>query len=142
MTATIPESHRDLLDGPVYVVATTVMPSGQPQSTIVWWDSEGDFVRINTVVGRQKEKNLARNSKITIMAVDPKDPYRWMEVQGTVDFMVEEGGREHIESLSHKYTGQKYYGGYNKTTRPEDQTRVIVNIRPTKVVVYPHLRKQ
>jgi PPOX class probable F420-dependent enzyme len=137
MNPLIPDTHKDLLEGPIYVVATTVMPDGQPQSSVVWWDYDGDFVRINTTRGRQKEKNLMKNPKITIIAVDPKNPYHWLEVRGVVDSMVEAGGRDHIESLSMKYTGQKYYGGFNKTVKPEDQVRVIVNIRPTRVIAYP-----
>ena len=136
MTLSIPDSHKALLEDPVYVVATTVMPDGQPQSTVVWWDSEGDYIRINTARGRQKDKNLLTNPKITIMAVDPKDPYHFLEVRGTVESIVEEGGREHIEKLSWKYMGQKYYGGYNKWKKPEDETRLIVNIRPTKIVTH------
>ena len=31
MSAMIPESHRDLLEEPVFVTLATVMPDGQPQ---------------------------------------------------------------------------------------------------------------
>lgn len=135
MALAIPDSYKELLDGPVYVVVTTVMPDGQPQSTVVWWDSEGDYVRINTARGRQKDKNLLANPKITIMAVDPKDPYHFLEVRGVVESITEAGGREHIEKLSWKYTGQKYYGGFNQK-KPEDEVRLVVNIRPTKIVTH------
>jgi len=136
MIALIPETHQDLLERPIFVVATTVMPDGQPQSTVVWWDDEGDFVRINTARGRQKEKNLLRNPKITLMAVDPDDGYHWLEIRGVVDSMTEEGGVEHIEALSRKYNnGQGYYGGYTQK-KPEDETRLIVYIRPLKVVTH------
>ena len=136
MTFSIPDSHKALLDGPVYVVATTVMPDGQPQSTVVWWDSEGDYVRINTARGRQKEKNLLDNPKITIIAVDPKDPYHFLEVRGVVESISEAGGQDHIEKLSWKYTGQKYYGGFNNWKKPEDEIRLVVNIRPTKIITH------
>jgi PPOX class probable F420-dependent enzyme len=137
MPVTIPDSHRYLLDDPVYVVATTVMPDGQPQSTIVWWTSDGDHVLLSTIKGRQKAKNMERDPKITIMAVDPKDPYKWMEVRGVVESMVEEGGRDLIEKLSWKYENKPFYGGYTTRT-PESETRLVVRIRPTKIVVYPH----
>jgi PPOX class probable F420-dependent enzyme len=136
MVNLIPDSHRYLLDDPVYVVATTVMPDGQPQSSVVWWDSEGDYVRINTITGRQKARNLQRSPKITLLAMDPKTPYRWMEVRGVVESIVEEGGREHIEKLSWKYEGKKFYGGYTQRD-PDSETRVVVNIRPTRVIIYP-----
>jgi hypothetical protein len=49
MTAITPESHRDLLEGPANVVLTTVMPDGQPQTTPIWCNLDGDFVLINTI---------------------------------------------------------------------------------------------
>ena len=133
----IPDEFKDLLERPIYPIATTVMPDGQPQSTVVWADAEGDFVRINTVKGRQKERNLRRNPKITLVFVDPDNAYRWIEVRGEVESMTEEGGVDHIEALSRKYNkGQAYYGDFNTRTTREQETRLVVNIRPTKVFAY------
>lgn len=129
----IPESHKDLLEGQVYAVATTVMPDGQPQSTVVWVDYDGTYVRMNTAKGRQKARNIAQNPKVTIMLMDPQNPYHWLEIRGLVEQMTEEGGREHIETLSHKYTGQKYYGGFNTRTDPDKETRLLVKIKPVRV---------
>jgi PPOX class probable F420-dependent enzyme len=137
MNSLIPDTHKDLVEKPVYVTLTTVLPDGQPQSSIVWWDSEGDYILVNTARGRQKEKDMARNPKVTILAMDPTDPYRWMEVRGVVEEMTEEGGVDGIEKLSWKYVNQKYYGGYAPEERRHQETRVRVKIRPTKVVVYP-----
>jgi PPOX class probable F420-dependent enzyme len=137
MAEQIPDELKDLLERPIYPVVTTVMPDGQPQSTVVWADYDGEFVRINTVRGRQKDRNLRRNPKVTLVFVDPDNAYRWMEVRGEVESMTEQGGVDHIESLSRKYNnGQKYYGGWNTRTTPATETRVIVNIRPTKVFAY------
>ncbi len=82
MPAIIPDSHKSLVDNPVYVVLTTLMPDGQPQSSVVWWDSEGEYVQVNTIRGRQKERNMVRDGRVTIVAVDPTNPYHWLEVRG------------------------------------------------------------
>jgi PPOX class probable F420-dependent enzyme len=129
---TIPDTHKDLLENPYYAVVTTVMPDGQPQSTVVWADYDGKNVRFNTARGRQKDKNLERDPKVTLVIVDPNDGYHWLEVRG-IAHVTEEGGREQIEALSHKYMGQKYYGGYNTWKKPEDETRLVVTIEATKV---------
>lgn len=133
---TIPDSHRDLFEKPVYAVLTTIMPDGQPQSTVVWVDYDGEYMRFNTARGRQKDKNVARNPKVTLLLMDPENPYRWIEVRGRVDEGTEEGAVDHIESLSWKYKGQKYYGGYTSRA-PSEETRVMYRIKPTKVTVYP-----
>ncbi len=129
---TIPDSHKDLFEKPYYAIVTTVMPDGQPQSTVVWADYDGENVRFNTARGRQKDKNLQDNPKVTLVIVNPTDGFNWIEVRGTAE-VTEAGGSEHIEALSQKYSGQKYYGGFNQWTKPEDETRLVVTIRATKV---------
>ena len=54
----IPEGYRDLIEGRVYAALSTVQPGGQPQSTGVWWDIDGDHVLINTMRGFSQEKNM------------------------------------------------------------------------------------
>ncbi len=131
MATIIPDSHKDLLEKPIYATVTTVMPDGQPQSTVVWFDYDGEFVRFNSARGRQKDKNLAANPRVTFMIMEA--PFRWIEVRGMVEVITEEGAVDHIESLSRKYTGQGYYGAFNSRTTPEQETRVMYKIRPTKV---------
>lgn len=137
MSDLIPDSHKYLLEQPVYVVATTLMPDGQPQSTLLWCDYEDGTLRINSIHGRQKEKNLAKDPRITLMFVDPGDPFRWMEIRGIVEEPTEDGAVEHIHKLSMKYTGQQYYGGYAPAERQFQETRMMYSIRPTKVCIYP-----
>lgn len=127
----IPESHRDLLEGPVVVSLATVSADGQPQVTPVWCDIEGGYIRINTARGRLKDRNLNRpNAKVAIMATDPNNMYRWIEIRGEVADSTEEGAREHINKLSWLYDNRDYYEGRSV---PADQIRVIYRIRPTKI---------
>jgi PPOX class probable F420-dependent enzyme len=99
----IPESHRDLLDGDYCVVLTTVMPGGQPQITPVWCNRDGEYVLINTMRGFRKEKNMRDNPKVTLLAYDPKNPLRYIEIRGTVVEMTEEGALEHLNQLTQLY---------------------------------------
>ncbi len=136
MSAQIPNSHRDLIDGPVYVTFTTVMPDGQPQSTITWCNSDGDHILINTTRGRQKEKNLLNHPKATVFAVDPNNPFRALEVRGTVVEMTEAGAVEHISELARLYVGAaNYYGDFAPAERAAEETRIICKLKPTKVNV-------
>lgn len=136
MAATIPDSHKDLLTGPVYSVLTTVMPDGQPQSTVVWCDYDGQRIRVNTAQGRQKEKNMRANPKVTLIAIDPNNPYRWIEVRGVVDEITEAGGVEGINALAKLYVGvDEYYGGWAPADLRGKETRLNVYIKPTRVTV-------
>lgn len=137
MTDRIPDSHRDLIDGPVYVVLTTIMPDGQPQSSIVWCNRDDEYVLINSTRGRQKSRNMERNPKVTILALDPDDPYRYLEVRGTVEAVTEEGAVDHIDQLARLYTNQPgFYGHYAPAERRNEETRVIFKVRPTRVRAY------
>ena len=134
MSVTIPESHRDLIDGPVLVTVATIMPDGLPQLSVIWCSSDDDFVLINTVRGRQKAKNIARDPRVTILAIDPDDPYRFLEIRGAVESVTEEGAVEHIGDLARLYTDHPgYYGHFAPAERRHEETRVICRVRPTRV---------
>lgn len=127
----IPESHVWLLKDPVFPALGTIMPDGQPQVHPVWCDFDGDYVRVNTAKGRQKDKNLVREPHATLLLVDPEDPYFWMEIRGEVAERIEGGAAdEHIDSLAHKYTGRERFRGHR-----DDVLRVMYKIEPTRIVV-------
>ena len=41
MSGAIPDEFLDLVNGPRVAALTTVMPDGQPQTTVVWCDFDG-----------------------------------------------------------------------------------------------------
>ncbi len=124
----IPESHVDLLDRPVVVSLVTVMPDGQPQATPIWADQQDGLIRVNTEAGRQKYRNLHERKMATVLAIDPDNPYRWMEVRGTVVYESEGDDRAVIEKLSHDYVGTPYQS-HNDADR-----RVTFHIQPERIV--------
>lgn len=132
MAVPIPDAFRDLLDDPVVVALVTVMQDGQPQATPVWVDYDGTYARINTARGRQKDKNMRKNSKVTILAIDPKNPQRWMEIRGRIAEETEDGALEHINALSEKYDGEPDFYANNPSMRGKQQ-RVTYKIEPLRV---------
>jgi PPOX class probable F420-dependent enzyme len=134
MSDKVPASHRDLLEGPVFVSLATLMPDGQPQVTVVWCDYDGTYVLVNTARGRQKEKNMSERPVATILAVDPDDPYRYLEVRGSVVAITEDGALDHINKLASIYVDRpSYYGGWAPAERESQEVRVICKIAPTHV---------
>ena len=132
MSVPIPDSHKDLLEGPVFVTLVTVMPNGQPQATPVWCNTDGVRVWINSARGRQKDKNVQRDPRVTVVAIDLQNPYRWMEIRGVVSEITEEGALDHINALSKLYRGNEdYYAKYPE--RRGKETRVIYKITPMHI---------
>lgn len=130
----IPESHRDLLNGPRVAALTTVMPDGSPQTTVVWCNFDGTHVLVNTMRGFRKEKNMRANPKVTLLCYDPRRPLRYLEIRGSVVEMTEDGAMEHLDGLSELYTGKKpYFGECVPAELREKETPVLCKILPTYV---------
>jgi len=133
MSVTIPDNLKDLLEKPIVVGFATVNPDGQPQVTPVWCSLEGDQVWVNSAVGRRKDKNVRANPKVTILSIDPTDPFHWIEVRGeVVEFDESEAALAHINKLSGMYAGNDDYYDYNPGNKGKEQ-RVIYKIQPTSI---------
>lgn len=85
----IPGSHLDLIDGPYTVALSTVMPDGQPETTPVWCNRKDGVILINVMKGFRKEKNMRINPHVSLLAYDPKNPIRNIEIRGCVVEMTE-----------------------------------------------------
>ncbi len=134
MAIPIPETHRDLLVEPVHGVFSTMMPDGQPQSSMVWVDYDGTYVLINTTLERQKGRNMRANPKVALLVIDPQDGSRWIEVRGNVVEIRRAGAEAHADTLTQRYTGkQRFYGDVYPVEQKQKETRVIVTIEPIKV---------
>ncbi len=134
MSVPIPHTHRDLLVESVHGVLSTMMPDGQPQSSIVWADYDGVYVLINTTHERQKGRNMCTNPKVALLVIDPKDDSRWIEVRGNVVEIQCEGAEAHADKLTQLYTGkQRFYGDIYPVEQKHKETRVIVKIEPIKI---------
>jgi len=125
MPASIPASHRDLLTRPAMAHLATLMPDGSPQVTPVWCDLDGAHVRVNSVKGRRKDRNIRRDARVALSLCDPDNPYRYLEIRGRVVAITEDGAREHIDALAKKYLGADVYP-YHK----DADVRVIYRIAP------------
>ena len=68
------------LENPFVGVVTTLQRDGSPQSTVDWVDVDDEGVSINTAHGRVKPRNLEHDPRLSLVVVDPNDPYRWFKV--------------------------------------------------------------
>jgi PPOX class probable F420-dependent enzyme len=132
MASQIPESHRDLLDGPIIASLATLMPNGDAQVTPVWCSYDGTYIIVNATAERQKHKNMVERPRVTIMVFDPKDQFRYLEVRGVVEEITAEGGGESMNELSLLYTGKPKRYGIEAPPRDVSE-RLLYKIRPTRV---------
>ena len=123
---TFPKDFDDLLYGdkkPLLYLATT-MEDGSPQVTPVWFDTDGEYILINTNEGRTKDKNMKTRPRVAIVIQDPDNRDRYLGMRGEVVGYTREGADEHINKLSLRY--------YNKPwTYNKGQRRIIYRIKPS-----------
>jgi PPOX class probable F420-dependent enzyme len=121
------DRQRAFLERPFLGVVTTLRPDGSLHSTVVWVDVDDDGVSFNTAHGRAKPRYLARDPRVSLIVLDPEDPYRWLSLSGAAA-LVEDGAEAQIDELSRKYTGRFPYA-----SRKPGERRVTVRIAPERI---------
>ncbi len=104
------------------------MPDGSPQVTPVWFDTAAERIRVNTAKGRTKANNMKKGAKVALAITDPANPYRYVQVRGTVANVTESGADAHIDSLAMKYLGRDKY-----PFRQPGEVRIIYEIEPYSI---------
>jgi len=131
----IPDSHVDLLTRPVHGVLTTMMPDGQPQSSLVWVDCDGECALVNTTRQRRKGRNIESNPKVSLLIVDPANIGRFIQIRGLAE-LVEAGALEQLDRLTRRYTSHPcYYGFVYPVEQRALETRVICRIHATRITL-------
>lgn len=138
MSQAIAASHIDLIEGPYVATLTTLNPSGAPENTVVWCSWDGQRVLVNTADGRRKPQNVRRDPRVALTVIDPKNPYRWIDVRGVVEEIVPDTDYANIDAHAKLYAGvERYYGGVAPTEAKGTEERIIFKIRPERVLHYP-----
>jgi PPOX class probable F420-dependent enzyme len=122
------EKYSDLFHKKAFANLSTLMKDGSPQVTPVWFDYDGSHIRVNSALGRVKDKNIRRDPRVSISIQDPDNPYRYLEIRGKVVDITQQGADDHIDSLAQKYLGQAKY-----PYRQPGEVRVLYKIEPQKL---------
>lgn len=122
---TIPDSHRDLLDSDVAVLAT-VGSDGRPQLSAVWFLAQDGTLRLSLNTSRQKVKNLLANPAVNLFILDRSAPTRYLEIRGDAE-VADDPAYEFAEKAGAKYGADlRAFDGGNPH-------RVVVTVKPSRV---------
>ncbi len=125
----LPEFVRKLVLDKNFGFIATLNLDGSPQVTPVWVDTDGKYILVNTVLGRIKQKNAVRDSRVALSIIDGRDPYTRASMTGRVVEQIKGIVAEnHIDKLSKKYRGVDRYA-----RRSSDERRVILKIEPIRI---------
>ena len=103
------EKEREFLENPYVGILTEHRPDGSLHTTPVWVDADGRAeVSFNTARGRVKEKDIARDPRVSLSmegtATNALGLREYLVVHGTAR-IVEGGGPELLQRLAHTYLG-------------------------------------
>jgi PPOX class probable F420-dependent enzyme len=105
----IPESYQDLLMDKALAHVATIGARGEPQSTPVWIGWDGEHIRFSQTKRQQKYRNLLRDPRVALSVVDPRNPYRYLEVRGVAIAFEDDPERAFVDGMARKYLGVERY---------------------------------
>ena len=117
------------------VYIATIMKDGAPQLSPVWANYEDGHILINTAEGRIKHKNVLRDPRVAISVVSKDNPLDMTTIRGTVVDLIPDYEYEHADRLTQQYMGREHY-----PFKRDDERRIILRIKPSKVFVLPELK--
>ncbi|MHB8598323.1 MAG: PPOX class F420-dependent oxidoreductase [Ktedonobacteraceae bacterium] len=104
MSTTLSDKARAFLSERRYAVLATIHKDGSTQQTVMWYLLEGDTIIMNTKKGRIKDRNIRRDSRISICV---QEGYSYITISGTAELNDDpEISQQDIYRLAVRYNGE------------------------------------
>jgi PPOX class probable F420-dependent enzyme len=124
------DNVRRLLDDPNLAVLATINADGSPQTSVVHVGREGDDLVIPSAQGRRKDRNIARDPRVSLTVYDPRTPLNYVEIRGHAT-IAEDAGRALAIRLAEQYEGRG--AGQAFAALPPEVIRIVIRITPQHV---------
>ena len=131
MTASLNDKVRKIIDAPNPAVLATINPDGSPQTSVVWVRRDGNELLISSAAGRRKDRNLARDPRVSVTVYDMTDPLEYVEVRGLAE-VTEDASRRLAVLLAEEYEGPG--AGEEYLALPPEVIRIVIRIKPQRVL--------
>lgn len=128
-----PASHLDLLHAPALAYLATIGSQGEPQVSAVWFTWDGTHLLFALNTRRQKYCNLVREPRVAIAIADPANPYRSLEIRGSVVRIEEDPDFRFLNAASRKYL---HRDATSEETGAAEE-RVVIIVEPERVIPFP-----
>lgn len=125
----IPEPVRIFLEQPHYCVMATINRDNSPQLTVMWYDLVDDLIIMNMTRGLVKERNLRRDSRLSICI---EDGMRYVTLSGRAEIVEDRALQEvEVNRMSIRYLGLRL--GSQRWSVIAHQDRLGIHMRVEKV---------
>jgi len=127
--AVIPDSHRDLMDGPLTAILTSIGADGLPQSSAVWFWWEDGRLLVSTKRWAAKFRNVQQRPPVGFIVVVPANEFRYVEIRGTATT-----GEDPGCTLRDRIRAKHGIGA--DAPDPAAADRVVMTVEPVRIVAY------
>jgi PPOX class probable F420-dependent enzyme len=128
MSERLTDAVRAILAAPNFAHFATLRADGTPHVSVTWLDTDGDLIRINSAVGRVKDRNVRRDPRVAVSVALADDAYETVTIDARVEsFVTGAEADAHIDALSRAYTGKPW-------NAVAGQERVIYLLRPERII--------
>jgi PPOX class probable F420-dependent enzyme len=123
------DAVKSLLDGRPFAVLATLNPDGTPQTSVIWVARDGDVLIFTTHDRRRKARNLRRDPRASVTVFAADDPYRSVDIGGSVE-LVDDPDRTLSIELTRRYLDQ------DAPPDPPGSHRLIGRLTPERVASF------
>jgi len=116
-------------------------PDGRPWLTPVWFNHDGEKVLLNLAEHRKKTPAVRNNPQVTILLMNPQNPYHWLTIKATAEREIHEDdpdeGHRATETIDQSWT--KYVGAeppYGLRDPTFNERRVLFECRVDRVATF------
>src|SRR5690348_11297956 len=102
MSLTFGPRLQAFVDEPLAIVLGTTRRDGSIEMVPIWYEYRDGQIWLNGGPKRDWFRHLERDSRATLLLVDPKNMFRWARMQARLADSTFEGADEHIDHLSQR----------------------------------------
>jgi PPOX class probable F420-dependent enzyme len=99
---------RAFLEEAFPITVGTTRSDGSVQMNPLWYEFRDGLIWLNGGPQRGWFVHMRRDPRVTLLLVDPRDMFRWAQIQGRLLDTSTDGADEHIDHLSQRYFGRPY----------------------------------
>ena len=130
----IPQFYRELLSSAGAATLSVLSKDGSIQSTLVWPDYDGEFIKLNMVSGSPKEASIRREGRATLLASHGTNENLYISVRCELHEISPVGVIEHLNAITQKNMGvAQWYGDVEPHGSESKQKRVLVYLKPVRI---------
>ena len=130
----IPEFYKNLLVSPGVATLSVISADGSIQSTLVWPDFDGEFIKLNMTEGTPKEKSIQREKKATLLVSHSSNENLYISIRCELHKVTKDGALEHIDHITQRnMNAERWFGDVEPEDSDDKDKTVVVYLKPVRV---------